>query len=343
MAFENYKFPFPEAKQLLINLTRDGLPSDLKNSADLLVNLHLDEGTFPMSDMSDDDQKDLYKLIENGASTEEVKSKLTLENTGTPEGIFRVMVRTHLNKTGAGQVSMGVPAKRKTRSPRVLNYTDTVNVSKATETDIIIGWLKFALENRDSNKPELYYDDRAINALEALLYKLKRDGTILSKWVSANTLERELNADRGWCGIVLGIITGLNYLRSENWIELRDKSFKNDLTYMQIDSMIKDCQDKICGYGYALSGSFFGDLGSPYFVKDDVHVRDGINALFENLSSSEKRVEVLIKSAQNIGVKPRVLDKILYLGGSGNYYLIGQKLNNSRSIKMKFIEGLKTM
>ncbi len=339
----NYKFPFKEAKQLLIELTREGLPHNLKNSTELIVNLHLDEETFPMINMSEEDQKGLCELIENGASLKEVKSKLTFEKTKTPEGIFRVMVRTHLNKTGSGQVSMGVPAKRKTLSPRILNYTDTVDVLKATETDIIIGWLKFASENRDSNKPEVYYDDRAINALEALLEKLKRDGTILSKGVSANTLERELNADRGWCGIVLGIITGLNYLRSENWIELRDKSFKNDLTYMQIDSMIKDCQDKICGYGYALSGSFFGDLGSPYFVKDDVHVKDGVNALYGGLNSEETRVKALINSAQNIGIKPRVLDKILYLGGSGNFYLIGQKLNNSRSIKTKFIEGLKSM
>ena len=339
----NYKFPFKEAKQLLINLTREGLPSNLKNKAELILNLHLDEETFPMSDMSEEDQKGLCELIENGASLEEVKSKLTFEKTRTPEGIFRVMVRTHLNRSGIGNISEGISAKRKTQSPRVLNYTNTIRFADASEQEIILGWYEFALINRDLEKPALYYNDSAIKALESLLEKVNKDGTISSKGITSSKLQKELGINLGWCRIVLGIITGIKYLRANNWVELQRKSFADTLSYNDIDKMIKDCSKNVCEYGYALGGSFFGDLGSPYFVKDDVHVRDGINALFENLSSSEKRVEVLINSAQNIGVKPRVLDKILYFGGSGNYYLIGQKLSNSRSIKTKFIEGLNRM
>ena len=40
-----HKFPFAKTKELLIELTREGLPHNLKNSAELLVNLHLDEGS----------------------------------------------------------------------------------------------------------------------------------------------------------------------------------------------------------------------------------------------------------------------------------------------------------
>ena len=93
----------------------------------------------------------------------------------------------------------------------------------------------------------------------------------------------------------------------------------------------------MCEYGYALAGSLFGDLGSPHFVKDDTHVREGINVIFKGLNNPEARVKALIESAHNIGVHPRVLDKILYLGGSGNLYLIGIKLKIS---KAKFLQKL---
>lgn len=340
----NHIFPFEESKKLLVELFEKGLPEELKEKAEFILNLHLSENNFVMNKMTEKNDEQVQGMIVSGCTQEEVEKSLKFEDANTKNGMFRILVRTHLNRSGINHLTMGVPSKKKTLSPRILNFTDSINVQHDSETDIIPRWLEFAKNNSETLNSEVIYNDVAVKALIALNNKVQKEGTILeigdNEKISAHTLSKELNVDLGWCRIVLGVITGLKYLRANNWEELYKRSFEKGISYSQIDKLIKDCQKNVCEYGYALAGSFFGDLGSPHFVKDDTHVCDGINALFKGLKSPEERVKVVIESAHNIGVHPQVLDKILYFGGSGSLYLIGVKLKNSEIIKVKFLEGL---
>ncbi len=337
------EFPYVESKKILVALFKEGLSADLKDKAEFILDLHLHEDSFAMNKMTDDDFKNTIALIsKENSSIEEVLKSLQLEDTTSKKGMFRVLVRTRLNSTGIGHLTMGTPAIKRTLSPRILNFTDTIDVEKDSESDIISKWLEFALQNNKPTTPApIKYDDRAVKALKALKKLVDEEGTILVvEDISGRKLSELLNVNEGWCIIVLSVITGLNYLKANNWRDLYNRSFNRDITYSQIDMLIQDCQKNVRGFGYALAGSFFGDLGSPHFVKDDTHVRDGINVIYKGLGTPEQRVKAVIDSAKNVNVHPRVLDKILYFGGSGNLYLIGVKLKKPQRFKEIFLEKL---
>jgi hypothetical protein len=341
-------FPYEIAKKNLISLLEDNLPDNFKDFAELVVDLHISEESFAMNKSTIEDDLKIQEMILNGYSKEDILKLVKFEDTKTREGMFRVLVRTHLNRSGINHLTMGMSSKnKKTLSPRILNFTDSIDIIEDNEKTILEKWLDFGIQNSQhliSN--DLKYDDRAVKALTSLenYFSKQENQNIFNnyniKLKSAVCLSKELNIDLGWCRIVLGVLTGLNYLKTNNWEELYKKSFDDDISYFQIDGLIKDCQKNVCEYGYALAGSFFGDLGSPYFVKDDTHVRDGMNSIFTGLSTPEERVKAIIQSAQNIGVKPRVIDKILYLAGSGNFYLIGLNIKSPRAIKTKFLDKI---
>jgi hypothetical protein len=343
-------FPYQESKIILTTLLREHLPKNLKNFAEVILDLHLSEEAFIMHFSTTEDDLKIQEMIVRGYSKSDILKSIKFEDTKTKKGMFRVLVRTHLNRSGINHITMGMASNsKKTLSPRILNFTDSIDIEKDSENVILKKWLEFAKDNQKPETPkDLRYDNKAIVSLIALdRYFNNPENPTLPiygnqnvKRKSAFALSRELNIDIGWCRIVVGVLSGLNYLRFNNWEELYYQSFKKDISYFQIDNLIKDCQSNVCEYGYALAGSFFGDLGSPHFVKDDTHVRDGINSFFTGLNSPEDRVKAVIQSAHSIGVKPRALDKILYIAGSGNLYLLGINLKNPRIIKTKFLERL---
>jgi hypothetical protein len=87
-----------------------------------------------------------------------------------------------------------------------------------------------------------------------------------------------------------------------------------------------EVQTNIREYGTALAGSFLADLGSDHFVKIDTHVKDAVAAWLlkdkEKVRNSEA-FGMIRDTALKHKIAPRSIDKIMYLGGSGRWYLGG--------------------
>ena len=130
----------------------------------------------------------------------------------------------------------------------------------------------------------------------------------------------------------------MQYLQTNDWNTF-EQANRNSLSYKEIHKLTKDYQQNICEYGYALSGSFLADLGSPFFVKDDTHVRSCMIAL-GHIGTIEERVESVIRFANELNISPRILDKLMYIACSGNLYLLGIKLPHARKSKEEFISYL---
>lgn len=345
-------FPYYEARKILIELIEKNSSKDIKAYAELMLNLHLRHDTLAMPIMTASENAFALEKIRSGCSLDEVCSHLIFEQGETKNGIFRVLVRTHLNRSGINDVSMG--CAEKTLSPRILSFTDTINLDENNwlliEEEIIPRWLEHAKVHRNTSDLGMRYNEDAIYALETLndayksglIVNLLGSDIHATKNTSGINLKKYLGKDIkvSWIKIVLGILTGLRYLHHRQWDVYKRASDKT-LTYKEINNLILDCQQHVCEYGYALAGSFLADLGSPNFVKDDTHVRECVSIFSEQLNTPEKRVKAVIDSAHKINVAPRILDKVMYIAGSGNLYLLGVKLKNSQSMKKDFIERLK--
>ncbi len=77
------------------------------------------------------------------------------------------------------------------------------------------------------------------------------------------------------------------------------------------------------------------------FVKDDTHVRACcIELLGKERSTKSSRVEYVIRSANQLNMAPRVLDKLMYTACSGNFVLLDIALKNSAAAKKEFLANL---
>ena len=331
-------FPYAAAKNYLAEVLTKNLPEDLKNHSEKIIDLHLNQNTQAMPLMTSQQYGKVREMIGANQSLEKIIQSLQFEKTATKSGMFRVMARTHLNRSGINHVSQGY--ENKTLSPRILKFSESIDLTKnITTKDIIVKWYAFAeAHSADNVESSLKYDDRALNCLK----KLANMDDIDEWHTSGGTapgLSRKLGVDLGWCRIALGLTSGLMFLKRKNW-NLYETVSQDNLGYDDIHALIKDCQKHICEYGYALAGSFLADLGGTAFVKDDTHVRACVLAVEPRMNKPEQRVKFVIESAHHCNISPRALDKLMYIAGSGNFPLLGLKINSSQQIKDSFIRKL---
>lgn len=80
----------------------------------------------------------------------------------------------------------------------------------------------------------------------------------------------------------------------------------------------------ITGMGYALSRDFLKDLGYVRYVKPDVHVLDICEWLGVIQARDVARTaDVMLRIAEAGGLTPLALDRMFYLIGSGDFYVVG--------------------
>jgi hypothetical protein len=328
-------FGYPSTKDWAIWILGDELPVELREKSEFILNLHLRCDTLAMPTMSFEEHENIKAKIIDGSTLEEVAEEvcLHLEDTSTKKGMLRVMARTHLNGLGMDQVSRG--NLDKTLSPRILDFVDTIEPEQEVreyQRELLACWLRFATNEGSTDDPSLHYDKDACDSLKTLVDAYKKDDTLdLLEFSSAKALYSYLHGDENvddrlsWYQIVLGIITGLNYLNKNNW-DLYDKATSSELDYNEIHGLIANTQKEIVGYSYSLAGSFLADLGGPWFVKIDSHVNDFITASSGNLSSPEKYVKAVIESATACNTKPRFLDIVMNIVGCGKLPLLGVEL-----------------
>lgn len=327
-------FPYSEARQYLFRVLSERLPPDLQKFAETLVNLHLDEKNFPMP--LDVDSEKMTDALRQGASVSDLRKFITFENTDSISGICRVMVRTHLNRSGINYVSRGFA--KKTKAKRVMGlfpvgFDPTPLVSWEGLTS---AWLAFATDEKHE-----HVKDEPGKALfsKVDIDSLKRLSEV--KFVDLESLKKDSLIHNNWARLLAGVHTGLKHLddqyaldRTRVWEQIKEASTCAD----GVHQLIKKTSKSIVEYGPTLAGSFFADLGGASFVKDDVHVRDSI-AAFAGKTAGEVKgkyaFDVIQKSAAHFKVTARAIDKVMYLACSGNFYLFDFKLEKPEAQKYK--------
>lgn len=332
---------FDDLKSALIDISKKYLPDEFIDSSEMLVDMHLSLDTLSMPNMGSEQITKVQHLLLDGADLAEVKGALDLEDGSNPNGMFRVLARTHLNRSGMNDISMG--SQNKTLSPRILEPASEINLDFSikeleAQKHILGAFNKMAFDSVKHNDISRRCDEDSRRSLDNI-YKFVDAGNDLLTFRSAHVLSKQVDCQLNWARIILGLISGLNFLQSKNWACFQEAS-EDQLNAENVLHLIKTCKEQVVEFGTALAGSFYADLGGARFVKDDTHVRQCAEACGLNLSVNQ-RVEWVINEADRMGVPPRILDKIFYTAGSGKFNLVGIEFEHPHLAKTEFLNFLR--
>jgi hypothetical protein len=144
-----------------------------------------------------------------------------------------------------------------------------------------------------------------------------------------------------WRQFAEGIISGSIFMSSFKDKEDFDRFIKtfthNKYTKAALPMLLSK---EIKGYGLALACDFLKELGYRGYPKPDVHLIEIFYAL--GLSETKEPYEVyksIIEMAEVVGKDAYTVDKIFWLIGSGNFYLVKIKVVGGN--RDKFIETVK--
>ncbi len=320
----------------LIKHTEQGLRKNTPNligAADFIVKSHLNPNHYAMPILQASPEWIQEQL--SNENYHQLEQQLAFENTRTPLGMVRVMVRTHLNRQYVRHVVRG--ASDQTLTPRVMKaFEQEMDFAKLTDAHAYAEhWQKVVDKN-----PDLYDDiDRAAIAM---LPKLKG-----GHWQASNVVANKLGMDDAWAKVLTGIYTGLVYLNDAYQFNPEKLWADMDATVGNAKAakkLAKAFQKHVHQYGEALSGSFLADLGHTEFVKPDTHVISAVAALKgEETVSPQAAIEYVYQLSEELDVPPRLIDKIFYLGGSGQFYLYNIKMKHKNTFKQEFLERLRAL
>lgn len=335
---ESYIFPYDKARQHLIQVAARWLPMSCAKYAEKIVDLHLDPNNFAMPIRVN--TLGLTRALSEGKTANQLREFLTLEKTETAQGIARVLVRTHLNRTGINFVSRG--ATEKTLSERVMGlFPEDENFELeelSTWTGLTQKWLAFANksleeENSEGNAKRLFEEDD-LKSLR-LLSNLNEE--------NYRSCLQDKSIHNNWAKLLTGVYSGLKHLNDEYghdpdriWEAIDEASQTVD----GVKDLIESTRKEVDQFGEALAGSFFADLGAAQFIKTDVHVVDSVVAFTGRSQHWAKQggaFDLLHRSAKAHGVTPRAIDKLMYISCSSNLYLFDYA-NDDKDKFMKFLK-----
>ena len=325
------------ANQFVLNICDKEMRSrGFATSASTIVELHLATENLPMPIRIQEGE--IHNVLQQGsADAATLRACILFEDTRTIEGICRVMARTQLNRSGVGYVSRG--EKPKTLTRRVLGlFEQSDDLRRLIDWEPLLDhWLAFAEASRQRGDRtcggEILFSDCDITALRLL----REDPTTC----------RLRGAHDNWIKVVTGIHSGFKYLssepfgfRAENvWARMDDAAG----SFESIKTLLSEASHEVEQFGMALAGSFFADLGHHDFVKTDVHVVDSVAAYLRKDRISEREaLKFVFEAAAASDMSPRALDKLLYIGGSGKFYLVGINASQPKDQKRAFLHHLRS-
>lgn len=320
----------------LIEHTEQGLQktnSTLSSAAEFIVKSHLNPCHYAMPIL----QASSEWIEDNlrAGDYDEIEQQLAFERTKTSHGIVRVMVRTHLNRQYVRHVVRGTGDQ--TLTPRVMiAFEQDIDFASLIDPQVYAAHWQSVVDKN----PNLY--DETDRAAVAMLPKLKG-----GHWQASNVVANKLGMDDAWAKVLTGIYTGLLYLNDAY-------NFNPEKLWADMDATVgnakaaknlaKVFQKHIHQYGDALSGSFLADLGHTEFVKPDTHVISAVAALKgQETVSPQTAIECVYQLSEELNVPPRLIDKVFYLGGSGQFYLYNIKMKHKNTFKKEFLERLRLL
>lgn len=227
-------------------------------------------------------------------------------------------------------------------------YFDVPKTEK-TKADILHGLLT-SLQNKQMSTnviglhnekrapifKEIFFDYDAGAILEA--YTSDTLFECFKRQFDVKNAESKRNSFLLYAKSVISACQFLNRFDSAEDFDIYVKRYtSNEFTTAALPLLI---EKEITGMGFALACDFLKDLGYTEYAKPDVHIMDIFNALGLCGYNDYAAYETVIEMANAVGETPYKVDKVLWLIGSGNFYL--HKVTVGRN-KEKFIEKMKTV
>ncbi|WP_298370433.1 hypothetical protein [Azospirillum sp.] len=241
-----------------------------------------------------------------------------------------------------------------------MHLSPNINVDNATREEIF-SRLLLSIQNR-SGLPNII-SGQLVNGWEDLGDMLGgfNPEAILEKWENHDELfsffleqkrsgriggEMRSEKKSAWPQFSRGIISSANffakYKTSKEFMDWQ-WNFKGDPYLLVALPLI--LSREIYGLGFALACDFLKEIGRVDFPKPDTHTKFLINNL--GISSAQDDYQAVLDicwAARKIDLTPYEFDKILWLIGSGRFYLIrseGKELSIGRN-KKYFIDYIKS-
>ena len=296
-----------------------------------LVDLHLDDRFYVMP-ISVDLHVQQHVLRDAGHADDLVTAlgaAVRFEDTTTFGGVLRVFARTLLNRAGVADMGRGEPQADATmrhhvvpRVNRILSALESEQqIQRLVEYDSLLELMELtALQYLQCDGPQ-GIDAGDLRAIQAL-----REAGVASTHAPIREI-RQICGLQGWAKWVRGLHSGINCLSATCGLDI--ESFR-EMVQHAIDNGANgplalglQYENAVQEMGLALALSFFGDLGYKQFAKPDRHVIDALEAYEGTTFSAARAFSRVQWHASVAGVTPRCLDKVLFLAGSGNFYLTG--------------------
>ncbi|MCI0562389.1 MAG: hypothetical protein MN733_28215, partial [Nitrososphaera sp.] len=136
------------------------------------------------------------------------------------------------------------------------------------------------------------------------------------------------NPRNSWVVYTKAIISGAQFLSTfrtaQEFHKFVSAFYTNEHSKLALPLLL---EKEIFGFGFALACDFLKENGYPEFIKPDTHVKDIVGSIGITHAETDYGVfkEVVAYCAKNELV-PYEFDKLLWLIGSGNFYLSGMSV-----------------
>lgn len=157
-------------------------------------------------------------------------------------------------------------------------------------------------------------------------------GAIQSSGVQVPGRIDPANRKSYWVIYAQSILSCARFISSFNSVESFHKFVEgfyfNEHSKLALPLLIKE---EVFGFGFALACDFLKENGYSEFVKPDTHINDITRALHITQANTDFGVfKDVVAYCQNNGLVPYELDKLLWLVGSGSFYLNGLRVRTDK-------------
>lgn len=119
-----------------------------------------------------------------------------------------------------------------------------------------------------------------------------------------------------------------SFVSAEAFHKFVEGFYSNELSKLALPLLLKE---ELFGFGLALACDFLKENGYPEFVKPDVHINDITRGLgITNATTDFGVFKDVVSYCHRNDLVPYELDKILWLVGSGSFYLSGQQVKTDK-------------
>lgn len=161
---------------------------------------------------------------------------------------------------------------------------------------------------------------------------------LFRKEFGVTTKDSKMNSWYKWSCSVIDSAKFVNQFESVEGFKAFVNEYQNDATIRAALPLL--IANKIRGVGFALACNALKELGNLKYVKPDVHLMDICEELQLSKRAQIDVFEVITKIAEENGVEPYKVDKVLWLICSGNFYKDNIKIESHKAELIRKLKAL---